>query len=78
MTKPFEYDPEKQPEPEPDSVPTPEPFAQPVDNKVAGIPAQMIQLHDTGVMTLPSVAPPGGSKAMWYDPADSNRVKYVP
>ena len=27
---------------------------------------------------LPSTAPAGGSKQLWYDPADSNRVKYVP
>ena len=28
--------------------------------------------------TLPSVAPAAGSKQIWYDPADSNRLKYVP
>ena len=27
---------------------------------------------------LPSTAPGAGSKRLWYDPADSNRVKYVP
>jgi hypothetical protein len=27
---------------------------------------------------LPSVAPAAGSKQLWYDPADGNRVKYVP
>jgi hypothetical protein len=27
---------------------------------------------------LPSVAPAAGSKQIWYDPADSNRLKYVP
>jgi hypothetical protein len=27
---------------------------------------------------LPSAAPAAGSKQLWYDPADSNRVKYVP
>jgi hypothetical protein len=28
--------------------------------------------------TLPSTAPAAGSKQIWYDPADSNRLKYVP
>ncbi len=27
---------------------------------------------------LPSAAPAAGSKQLWYDPADSNRVKFVP
>jgi hypothetical protein len=27
---------------------------------------------------LPSVAPAAGSKQLWYDPADGNRVKFVP
>jgi hypothetical protein len=30
------------------------------------------------VSALPSVAPAAGSKQLWYDPADGNRVKYVP
>lgn len=54
----------------------------------AGVPAQITPGHIPGVSTimcqsgtipnLPSVAPAAGSKQMWYDPADSNRVKYVP
>lgn len=27
---------------------------------------------------LPSTAPPAGSKKLWYDPTDGNRVKYQP
>ena len=27
---------------------------------------------------LPNANPGAGSKALWYDPADSNRVKYAP
>lgn len=35
----------------------------------------------TGIVSfpnLPSTAPPAGSKQLWYDPTDSNRVKFVP
>ena len=27
---------------------------------------------------LPNANPGAGSKQLWYDPADSNRVKYAP
>ena len=30
------------------------------------------------IMGLPSADPGAGSKQLWYDPADSNRVKYTP
>jgi hypothetical protein len=30
------------------------------------------------VLALPSAAPAAGSKQLWYDPADGNRVKYAP
>ena len=38
------------------------------------------QFDSSGLLmtNLPSASPGGGSKRLWYDPADSNRVKYAP
>ena len=38
----------------------------------------VVVLLTGGAGDLPSTPPPAGSKQLWYDPADGNRVKYVP
>jgi len=41
--------------------------------------AGAVSLQGNVLLTaLPSTAPAAGSKQLWYDPADSNRVKYQP
>ena len=46
------------------------------DNTGASMAA--IGSNALSVQNLPSVAPAAGSKSFYYDPADGNRVKYVP
>lgn len=57
----------------------PSPALTAIDFQFGGITQQSFTTDGNLAMpNLPPSAPPAGSKKFWYDPTDSNRVKYQP